>query len=221
MRPKKQKYFTAKNISEKSAQMLDEIKKTFKGRNIIFDFKKSALVIVDMQNYFLDKNSHAFIPSAEAIIPNLQKLTQVYRKNKRPVIFTRHENSPANCGLMLKFRKKILTKGWQSRITEKLNTKNAVIIKKSQYDAFYKTNFEKFLKHKRIKHLLITGVATHLCLETTARSAFIRGFMPFLPIDTTATYNEVFHKASMLNASNGFAIISRIFQIVPIETDTF
>lgn len=210
----KQKYFTVKNISQKSAQMLAGIKKTFKGRDIDFEFEKSALIVLDMQNYFLDMPSHAFLPSADAIVPNLQKLIKIYYSKKRPVIFTRHENTRTNSNLMYEFWKNILKKGHQSKITKKLNTKNAKIIKKTQYDAFYKTNLEKFLKRKHIKHLLITGVMTHLCLETTARSAFVRGFMPFFPIDTTATYNEQFHKASMLNASNGFAKVDTVSDIL-------
>jgi isochorismate hydrolase len=46
---------------------------------------------------------------------------------------------------------------------------------------------------------------THLCCETTARSAFIHGFEVFFTIDGTATYTEAHHRATLLNLANGFA----------------
>jgi isochorismate hydrolase len=194
--------------------MLREIRRIFAGRKITFDFKSSALLILDMQNFFLTKTLHAFIPSANAIVPNLQKLISLYHKHSRPVVFTRHENTPKNSVLMHKFWKNILGKGELNQITDTLNTKNSVIIKKTQYDAFYKTRLEKLLKQTRIKHLLITGVMTNLCCETTVRSAFMKGFMPFFPADTTAAYNENLHKASLLNISHGFGRVDTIENIL-------
>jgi bifunctional isochorismate lyase / aryl carrier protein len=47
---------------------------------------------------------------------------------------------------------------------------------------------------------------THLCCETTARSAFMRGFEVFFTMDGTATYNEQLHRASLLTLSHGFAL---------------
>jgi isochorismate hydrolase len=46
---------------------------------------------------------------------------------------------------------------------------------------------------------------THLCCETTARSAFVRGFEVFFTIDGTATYNQGFHLGTLVNLSHGFA----------------
>jgi len=60
----------------------------------------------------------------------------------------------------------------------------------------------------------VCGVMTHLCCETTARSAFIRGFKTYFTIDGTATYNEQFHMASLINLSHGFAIPVLIDDIV-------
>jgi isochorismate hydrolase len=46
---------------------------------------------------------------------------------------------------------------------------------------------------------------THLCCETSARAAFVRGFEVLFPVDGTATYNQAFHRATLLNLSHGFA----------------
>jgi isochorismate hydrolase len=56
-------------------------------------------------------------------------------------------------------------------------------------------------------------VMTHLCCETTARSAFTRG-SGLLPVDGTATYNRAFHRASLLNLAHGFASLTFVEDIL-------
>jgi len=214
MKSEKEKYFTKSKINVQANILLKEIGRAFKGRKISFDFKSSALLVLDMQKFFLAETSHAFIPSADAIIPNLKKLIGIYKKHNRPIIFTQHENTSSNSVLMYKLWKSILKKGTNSQITNELDTGNAIVIKKTQYDAFYKTQLEQILLKHSIKHILVSGVMTHLCCETIGRSAFIKGFMPFVPIDTTATYNKAFHKASLLNLSHGFASVDAISNIM-------
>ena len=92
-----------------------------------------------------------------------------------------------------------------SDLIPELDIPGATVISKTQYDAFYETNLEALLKEWSIAQVVIGGVATHLCCETTARSAFVRGISVFLPLDATATYTREFFRASLLNLSHGFA----------------
>jgi len=160
-----------------------------------------------MQNFFLDRKSHAFIPSAPAIIPVIEKLIKKYYEKNLTVIFTRHINNLKNVGNMKKWWKDLIKGNSRySKIHKAIDTSQGIIIKKSRYDAFYKTELEKILKTKRVKQVVITGVMTNLCCETTARSAFMRGFDVFFVIDGTATYNYKFHLSTILNLSHGFAV---------------
>ncbi|MEW6239950.1 MAG: isochorismatase family protein, partial [Chloroflexota bacterium] len=65
---------------------------------------------------------------------------------------------------------------------------------------------EQTLRDLEVEQVVITGVMTHLCCETTARAAFVRGFDVFYVVDGTATYTEAFHRASLLNLAHGFAV---------------
>ena len=65
-----------------------------------------------------------------------------------------------------------------------------------------------------MSQVVITGVMTHLCCETTARSAFMRGFLPFFLVDGTATYNRHFHIATLTNLAHGFAHLARVQDIL-------
>jgi len=81
-------------------------------------------------------------------------------------------------------------------------------VAKAQYDAFYETALENILRSSGSEQVVVTGVMTHLCVEATARSAFVRGFAVFVPADGTATYNRDFHAASLLNLSHGTAAMT-------------
>ena len=63
--------------------------------DIVFHPERAALLVLDMQDYFLREGSHAFIPSAPAILPNIEKLIESFYEANRPVIFTRHLNTDA------------------------------------------------------------------------------------------------------------------------------
>jgi len=174
-----------------------------------FDYvpEKSALLILDMQKVFLSEKSHAFIPSSLAIVMRIRKLAEIFQGIRLPIILTQHVNSDENAGLMMQWWKNLIREDDEfSEIVPELNIPDAVLIRKTQYDGFYQTVLEKILREKGVCQVVITGVMTHLCCETTARSAFIRGFQVFFPIDGTATYSEDFHLSTLINLSHGFVV---------------
>ena len=199
--------FKCENINNKSEEMLRKLEKRIKSHRINFIPEQSALLILDMQRYFLEKSSHAYIPSALSIIPKIKSLAHAFNEKNLPIILTRHLNSKEDAKLMALWWKDIITeKDDLSEIIPELNLPNSIVIKKTQYDGFYQTPLEDILREKGITQIVITGVMSHLCCETTARSAFVRGFTVFFPVDGTATYNEDFHWATFLNLSHGFVI---------------
>jgi isochorismate hydrolase len=203
----KEEYYSNTSIRGKSKALLESLL-PFRDRHSsqVLNLAKSALLVLDMQQFFLDESSHAFIPSGPAILPGIQRLVSVFEEKKRPVFFTRHLNSLTDSGLMsVWWQDLILETTPASRIVPQLDGPNRIVICKGQYDAFYKTDLESRLHSAGVSQVVVTGVMTHLCCETTARSAFTRGFEVFFAIDGTATYNEQFHRATLINLSHGFA----------------
>ena len=205
---KKETFFSSTTIEAKAREILASVELFRRGRDH-YQFRPdhAALLVLDMQSYFLDEFSHAFIPSAMIILPNIQKLIRAFVVCGRPVIFTRHTNTPSDAGQMKRWWKDlILPDSPVSQIVPELDTMKGILIVKHQYDAFYQTELEQVLHVKGIEQVVVTGVMTHLCCETTARSAFMRGFDVFFAIDATATYTEALHRATVLNLAHGFAI---------------
>jgi isochorismate hydrolase len=205
---KRDPYFTLETILEKSRAMLDDLA-SFRARHadMVFQPERAALLVLDMQNYFLSPDSHAFVPSAPVILPNIQKLIRDFYAHNCPVIFTRHLNTDADAGMMSRWWRDIIrAETPQSAIVSSLDTSNGFLIQKTQYDAFYNTSLEQTLRNRGVEQVIITGVMTHLCCETTARSGFVRGFHVLFCVDGTATYTEEAHRASLYNLAHGFAL---------------
>ena len=220
---KKTIYFSTENINSQSTEMLQHLPGHEQRRINRFEPEKSALFILDMQSYFLEPSSHAFIPSAEAIVPGLQKLTEAYYANDLPVIFTQHLNTSQDAGSMSSWwRDTIKIEDPLSAIIAQFSYSNRFVMRKSQYDAFYETDLEDILTRRGVKQVVIGGVMTHLCCESTARSAFVRGFDVYFIIDGTATYNMEHHQGTLLNLAHGFAtpvLVAELLAKMQVEAE--
>jgi len=203
----KTEYFTKDTIDGVSLDMLADVSDLAGGRAFDFRPERSALIVIDMQRYFLDESSHAFIPSAACIVPRLKELAGACVRLGLPVIFTRHMNTPDDAGMLSRWWSDVIVRDHpSSEITPEFDLKGATVLEKTQYDAFYNTGLDQSLRENGVSQVVVTGVMTHLCCETTARSAFVRGFEVFFAVDGTATYYEPFHRAALLNLAHGFAV---------------
>lgn len=201
----KESFFILENIDNKSQEIYIDLKYLIK--NIDFYPLSSALLIIDLQKYFISEESHAYIPSVHAILPRIEELIDLYLQNNLTVILTQHINDEYNAGMMKKWWKELIYEdNVLSIIYPGIVRDNNIIIKKSQYDAFYQTRLDNILKSKGIKQIVIGGVMTHLCCDTTARSAFVHGYEVFFLIDGTASYTEQQHVSAIKNLSHGFVI---------------
>lgn len=205
---RKEQYYTQGTLQEKAQELLASVA-GLRNRHTNIDFQpgKAALLVLDMQAYFLREGSHAFVPSAPAIVPKIGKLVSSFATDNYPVVFTRHINTPENAGMMASWWRDLINP--QSAHSQNIafgKSRKTIQITKTQYDAFFQTELEGTLHNFDITQVVICGVMTHLCCETTARSAFMRGFEVFFTVDGTATYNEELHRASLLTLAHGFAV---------------
>ncbi len=201
----KEQYFTKDNISMKSLDIKNNVLKYSRKNELSLKTENLALLVTDMQDFFLKPESHAFIPSANAIINNINLLIKTCEDFDVPIILTQHINNKENAGMMdVRWSDLITEDNPLSRISDKIICDVPIIFKKTQYDAFYKTGLENYLRKHNKTQIIICGVMTNLCCETTARSAFVQGFEILMPIDTTAAYNFDFHLGTIQNLSYGF-----------------
>jgi nicotinamidase-related amidase len=170
---------------------------------------KTALLVVDMQN--------VFAPMVQHSLPNVIKLISHFRARKLPAIFTQHGHSEEE--LTPPFPNQLVrkwgpngsihfgSKDWEfiPEIAEEVerDSSEAPVIPKNTYDAFLGGRLEPLLRGEGVERVVVCGVMTDCCCDTTARSAFNRGFETWLVDDACGTANEKQHQSGL--AGFGFA----------------
>ncbi|KAL6561213.1 Nicotinamidase 2 [Orobanche minor] len=165
--------------------------------------KSAALLVIDMQNYFDSM--------ARPILPAINTTIELCRRTSIPVFFTRQRHKSPNDDSMLYewWNGDIILDGTlESQLIPDLNRTEAdSVILKDTYSAFRGTSLEERLKEMGVKEVIVSGVMTNLCCETTAREAFVRGFRVFFATDATLTSSSQLHEASLKNMAYGFAYL--------------
>ncbi|MBS3816294.1 MAG: isochorismatase family protein [Candidatus Thermoplasmatota archaeon] len=191
------------DLEKKTEEWLEGLpfKKRWPGK---LKMENTALLIVDMQNYFLSPDSHAYIPAAETIIENLNHLIEHFTESKSSIIYTRTVQEEGDEGVMGEWWNDIIREGPEAKIDDRMEV-NGEVMKKPRYSPFYRTDLER--KLEGIKNVVIGGVMTDMCCATTARDAFVRDYKVLFLADGTATSTEATHTSTLKALSNGIAEI--------------
>lgn len=204
-------YVTAENIGSKALAWLEQIR-PHNQHEMQLNAAASALLVVDMQRFFLDATSPTFTCGGAAILPTVKRLIHVFRRASRPVIFTRHVHHPndLDCGIMgWWWEGKCLEGSPESEIHPDLVPMSGEkVVFKHRYSAFYNTDLETVLRCLKVEDLIISGIMTNMCCESTARDAYYRDYRVFFLADGTGSINEEMHIASLLNLAFGFAYVT-------------
>ncbi|MFH1131601.1 MAG: isochorismatase family protein [Pseudomonadota bacterium] len=180
------------------------------------DLENSALLVLDLQRFFFDPESHANVPTLKVVLPNILALISHFRACGRPIVFTRHGTPDQPQIMMNRWWKDPLQKNdpRAQLISEIDPQKDELILDKTQYSAFFDTELRTWLIDRECNTVVICGVTTHLCCETTAREAFMLNFQPVVLADACATWDEELHVGALRNLAHGFAVVSDTNQLL-------
>lgn len=204
-------YVTAGNIDAKAKAWLERIR-PYNRHEMRMKAGASALLVVDMQRFFLDPASPTFTCGGVAILPVVKGLIGAFRRAERPVIFTRHVHHPGDLdsGIMgWWWEAKCVEGSPESEIHPDLvPTPAEKVVLKHRYSAFYNTDLETVLRCLKVEDVVVSGVMTNMCCESTARDAYYRDYRVFFLADGTGSVSEEMHVASLLNLAFGFAYVT-------------
>lgn len=210
-------YVTQKNLKQKALLWKKEVE-PYNQHIMKLKTKSSALLVIDMQKFFLDPKSPTFTCGGLAILPNVKLLIRAFRKKRLPIIYTAHVHKSAEMdgGIMSWWWKGMAIEG-----TEEAKTDSSIaplpkekIIYKHRYSAFYNTDLETTLRCLKITDLVISGIMTNLCVESTVRDAYFRDYRVHFLLDATGTINEELHLATLKNVAFGFAYVTETEKII-------
>lgn len=159
---------------------------------------RTALLVIDMQNDFLEPSSPLCAPDGLALMDKFLELIEVCRAAGIEVIFTASVYAPGDSDLGrmgelfpgLKGANTLRRGSHGAQIHERLVPRpEELIVEKPRYSAFFRTGLDEHLRAKGIDTLIIGGVCTNVCCESTARDALFRDYRVFFLADATATYD--------------------------------
>ena len=192
------------------------------------DPRRLALLIIDMQ--YIDASpecgyglkakqegtfhlmEYYFNRLSSTVIPNIRELSGLCRELGVPIIYLRvgsRRLDGADTSWRYKQMNLIGEPGSREReILEELAPHPAdLVIEKTTSGAFNSTTLDQILRNMGVNSLVITGVATNGCVETTTRGAGDLGYLTYLVEDATATYTQQLHDESISDMDHNFAIV--------------
>ena len=178
-----------------------------------FNTEKTALVVVDMQNYFMDESQMAGCPVGQTIVANVNRIASVVRQTGGIVIWiqnlapgdtpetwkTAHERYTPEKG---EIRVKSMKPGeWPFEFwpTLDIHDEDYRVVKR-RYSAFIQgsSDIELILKDNGIENILVCGVATNVCCDSTARDAMMLNYRTLMVSDGCATTSDEEHGNALI-----------------------
>ncbi len=171
-----------------------------------------ALLVVDMQNGFCHPEGSfnridMGVEGAVEAVRNAAIAVAQARRAGIPVVFTRHlyrpgradegralkQNSPALAGV-----DGLEAGTWDAEVMAELGCgPGDLVVDKVRFDAFQWTSLEPLLRGLGVDELVVCGVITNICVETTIRSAFMRDFPVIMLADCCAAATRRLHDLSV------------------------
>ena len=184
----------------------------------------AALLVIDMQNAFLHPEGAlgrdgAPIEAMRGVIPRVAELHRLCRRLGIPDIWSIQEALPQDKAREAHripphtAKRSVIPclKGtWDAETVEELKPlidEKSHLLRKNKFGCFFNTNLDFLLRALGATAILLAGVTTHACVETTAREAYLRDLDVLVVEDCVASHSEEFHRASL-------RVIHRYFGLV-------
>ncbi|MCC6776768.1 MAG: cysteine hydrolase [Hyphomicrobiales bacterium] len=197
------------------------------------DPRHCALLLVDVQNDFcaeggaMHREGHD-VALVQRMLPRLEKLLEQARAAAVKVIWIRNiYNSAANHYLSEVWLEQAQRRRngayvsfpvceageWNGDFYRVRPLPDEVIVSKHRFGAFEGTDLDLILRSNGIRTVIVTGVATNVCCETTARQAFLKDYYVVFSSDCNATFTQAAHDATLANIDLFFGQVATADEI--------
>lgn len=189
----------------------------------------TAILVIDVQNDFCSYEGALAklgtdISMIHRMLPSLIRFINYAREANAPIIYIQHINSDETTSPSLlekriglgRDRVSVCQKGtWGAQLFEELPINSSdFVVQKYRYSAFINTNLDLILRSHGIKTLIITGLSTNVCVESTARDGFMYDYFIVLPKDCLATTITSLHQPSLETLQRYFATVTASHAII-------
>lgn len=197
--------------------------------------ERAALLVIDVQNDFcaeggmMDQEGHD-LGRVRDMVPHLASFLEAARFIKLPVIFIKNIYNTAGDWFMSdawleQARRRRGNSYSRYRVCEPDSwggdfyggiepLPGDPVVVKHRFSGFYQTDLEMLLRCRKVETVIVTGVATNVCVDSTVRDAFFRDFYVVVVSDCCATYNDEAHRFTLENLDRFFGEVIESRKIV-------
>ena len=158
-----------------------------------------CIIVIDMlEDSFSEGHRNPVTPFAKAIVPNINRLTDIARSKNIPVIFSMDSFMRGDFIFKGKMREHSIrgTKG--AELYHGLShTEEDIFSYKRRFSTFFKTDVDQTLRLFGVDTVVLTGINSHWCVLSSAFDALSNDFRTYILEDCSASYSEEIHRAAM------------------------
>jgi len=195
------------------------------------DGPKTALLVVDMQLYFVGEGQPSECPVARDIVPNINRLADATRRAGGTVIWIQTHSGPDSKDFWSVYYERMTDEGTDKRVEgmspggsgfdiwPELDVRDEdPVVPKTRYSAFIPSpsKLEAVLRERGIDTVLVTGVSTCTCCESTARDAMMLNFRTLMISDGNAAPDDDLHNATLNQFYLQFGDVQSTDQVVAL-----
>ncbi len=197
------------------------------------DPSRTALLVVDMQNAFVMEDvAHAWVPEAASIVPNINALAAALRGAGGTVVWIKNTFTEESLESWSHFHNQLWAPGRKEKriaamsegtlghqIYEGLEVQPKDLeVRKTRYSAFIQgsSDLETVLRQRGVDTVVVTGTATNVCCESTARDAMMLNFRTIMVSDANAANSDEAHQASLASFCAIFGDVRSTAEVIDL-----
>ncbi|NQV81296.1 MAG: cysteine hydrolase [Alphaproteobacteria bacterium] len=192
---------------------------------------RTALIVVDMQNAFVKEGAgHAYVPEAASTCPNINRLADATRASGGTVVWILNTVTKESLESWSHFHRELSTPAGSKRRTEAMSEgahghelyetlqprDEDLTVRKSRYSAFIpgSSDIDQVLRNRDINTVLVTGTATNVCCESTARDAMMLNYRTIMVSDACSASTDDQHAAALYSFAINFGDVQTTDELV-------
>ncbi|MFT3912618.1 MAG: isochorismatase family cysteine hydrolase [Anaeromyxobacteraceae bacterium] len=195
---------------------------------LTLDRRTTAMVVVDMQNAFLDPKGslgRMGVPMERTRrpVPHVERLLVAARSVKVPVVHLRFvlQKDLADLGVLgvkfppLRELGHCAEGSWDADYYPGMKPEPGDHeLVKNRFSGFHGTGLDSLLRNLHVDTLVVCGVATNVCVECTVRDAFMHDYRVVVPAEATGSYTEEMEAHALAAMAFSFATVTRVDEVV-------
>ncbi|MDQ1083709.1 MULTISPECIES: cysteine hydrolase family protein [Microbacterium] len=175
---------------------------------------RTALIMIDMQNMYLQQERRSALGwppiwEFDRVVAECAALLEAARDAGVPVIYTRQTSRVDGADMTPSMRRLLrdapadespigAEEEWGSAILDAVApAPGDIVMEKHRWDAFFQTDLDQILRNLDVTRLIVAGLQTNVCVETTSRTGMMKNFDVAVPEDAVSTDGEALHRAAL------------------------